>query len=96
MKLSNFTHWAEGLWQRARAFVYSRNGDEWKVYFAEKLSRVREFAQVNGEKAAVLGFFLGVAIVFFFKLVVVSAVVVGLLVLTIIIVADSRPDNWHG
>ncbi len=95
MKLADLTRFGKELMQRARAFVYARSSDEWKGYFSGKLARVREFAQSNGEKAAAVGFLLGIAIVFFFKLFVVSAVVVGLVVLTIIIASDSRPDDWQ-
>ena len=94
MKLADLTRFAKGLLERAREFVYSRSSDEWKDYFSGKLLRVREFAQANGEKAAAAGFLLGIAIVFFFKLFVVSAVIFGLVVLTIIIASDSRPSDW--
>ncbi len=95
MRLSDIKTSAVKVWNKLKAFVYSRSGDEWKSYFGGKIQSVRAFAQDQGEKAAALGFLLGILMVFFFKLIVISLVVIGLLVLTIIIAADSRPDDWR-
>ena len=96
MQLAAITEWFSKARHQVRAFVYSRSGDEWKEYFISRLGAVRAYAQGNGEKAAGIGFLLGIFLVFFFKIFVVSVVIATLAVITIIIWADSRPQDWQG
>lgn len=55
--------------------IRSKSRQEWREYFAAQVGRLREWMQSNGEKAAIMGFLLGVFIIVFYKL----ALVVGCL-----------------
>lgn len=79
--------------QRLQRFVYSRSGDEWKRFFLSQGSSLREFVRNNGEKAAGLGFLLGIFLVLFFKLALIVLAAAVILIVGIIIWADSRPED---
>jgi hypothetical protein len=54
------------------------------------LFQLRELIRENGEKAAVVGFVLGIFIVVFFKLFVVLVMLLVAAYSTILIIADSK------
>jgi hypothetical protein len=82
------------LFKKLQNFVYSRSGDEWKAFFLAKLSALRTFVRENGEKAAGVGFFLGILLVLFFKIAVTVAIVAVVAVVSVIVWADARPEDW--
>lgn len=69
--------------------IRAKSRAEWQQYFSDKISSLRDYVRENGERAAVLGFFLGVLLVIFYKLalIVVCLVVVGYQLL--LILSDS-------
>lgn len=75
---------------RITEFAQSRSEEEWRAYSRERLLYVREIIRQNGEKAAVLGFGLGILIVVFFKLFIVLLMLAIAAYSTILILADSK------
>ncbi len=75
---------------RITEFAQSRTEGEWRAYLRERLLYVREIIRQNGEKAAVLGFGLGILIVLFFKLFIVLLMLAIAAYSTILILADSK------
>jgi hypothetical protein len=75
---------------RITEFARSRSEDEWREYIRERFEFVRNLVRENGEKAAILGFVLGIGLVIFFKLFVLLLVVAVGVYSTILILADGR------
>lgn len=69
--------------------IRQRTRQEWQEYFRARIDRVREYAQANGEKAALAAFLLGISVILFFKL----ALVLGCLAVVgyhlVLILADE-------
>lgn len=78
------------LVDRITQFAKSRSEDEWHAFVRERFENVRILIRDNGEKAAVLGFGLGILIVFFFKIFVVLLVLAIAAYSTILILSDSH------
>lgn len=70
-------------------FARSRSSDEWKSFAREKLDDLRVSVRENGEKAAVIGFGVGIVVVLFFKLFLALAAISVLAFLTLLWLADS-------
>jgi hypothetical protein len=79
-----------GVVGRITEFAKSRTDDEWRAYTRQLLLQLRELIRENGEKAALLGFILGIFIVVFFKLFVVLIMLAIAAYSTILIIADSK------
>jgi len=79
--------------QRVQTFIYSRSVVEWEEFFLSKVATLRDFVRNNGEKAAGIGFLFGIFLVLFFKLVIIAAAVTAVIIVSIIIWADSRPER---
>jgi hypothetical protein len=75
---------------RITEFARSRSEVEWREYIRERFEFVRNLVRENGEKAAILGFVLGIGLVIFFKLFVLLLVVAVGVYSTILILADGR------
>lgn len=69
-------------------FARSRTQAEWNELVHGKLVELRTFVRENGEKAAGLGFVLGILIVLFIKPFIVLVAMVALVYLTILALAD--------
>ncbi len=78
------------LVDRITQFAKSRSEDEWHTFARERFENLRILIRDNGEKAAVLGFGLGILIVFFFKIFVVLLVLAIAAYSTILILSDSH------
>jgi hypothetical protein len=76
--------------ERITKFAKSRTEDEWRAYVRERFEDLRILIRDNGEKAAVVGFVLGIGIMLFFKLFIILAVVAVAVYSTILIIADSE------
>jgi len=79
------------FFDRILGFSRSKSKEEWRAFFGQQGSSLRVFVQQNGEKAALLGFALGILIILFFKLFIVLACVAALLAMLLIICAESKP-----
>jgi ABC-type protease/lipase transport system fused ATPase/permease subunit len=78
--------------ERITSAIRSRTKQEWEQYFSNLLNQVREFVKAEGEKAALIGFSLGIFIVIFYKLAIVLACL-GLVVhQLILIISESSKD----
>ena len=75
---------------RITEFARTRSEDEWRAYAGEQMRHLRHSIRDNGEKAAVLGFALGIFIVVFFKLFVVLLMLSVAAYCTVLILADSK------
>lgn len=78
--------------ERITSAIRSRTKQEWEQYFANLLSQVREFVRAEGEKAALLGFCLGIFIVIFYKLALVVACI-GLVVHQLILIISDKSND---
>jgi hypothetical protein len=71
------------------SLIKARSKTEWRQYFKMQVEQLRRYIQDNGERAAVVGFIVGVTIVIFLKFVIVLAVLTLIAYQTMIIVADE-------
>ena len=69
-------------------FARSRTQAEWNELAYGKLVELRTFVRENGEKAAAIGFALGILIVLFIKPFIVLTALAALVYLTILAIAD--------
>jgi hypothetical protein len=70
--------------------IKSRTQAQWKQLFAAQYQQARGFIRENGEVAALIGFVLGVALVFFFKLFFFAALLLALAYLLILVSAPEE------
>lgn len=70
--------------------IRARSTEEWKSFFVGKLEELRTYVQTHGEKAAVLGFVLGIFLVIFYKLVLVFACLAVVAFQLLLIISDSE------
>jgi hypothetical protein len=73
--------------------IRSRTRSEWESYFKDRMRRIREYSQANGEKAALAGFFLGMVVVIFFKLALIVACVTVIAWQLVLILSESTPKT---
>jgi hypothetical protein len=55
------------MFDRIVNLIRQRSRQEWQEYFRKRIDGVREYAQTNGEKAAIIAFLLGISLIVFFK-----------------------------
>lgn len=67
-----------------------RSREEWQSFFRGKLEALRTYVQTHGEKAALIGFLLGIFIVIFYKLVLVVACLVIVALQLLLIISESE------
>lgn len=79
--------------ERVTDVIRSRSRKEWEDYFTELLSRLREYSQTNGEKAAIVGFLLGMLVVIFYKLALIIACVTLVAFQLVLILSEDRSQS---
>jgi hypothetical protein len=79
--------------ERVTDAIRSRSRKEWEDYFNELLSRLREYSQTNGEKAAIVGFLLGMLVVIFYKLALIIACVTLVAFQLVLILSEDRSQS---
>ncbi len=81
------------MFKRLGNTIKSKSRSEWEAYFKGKLSWLREYSQSNGEKAAIVGFLLGVAVVLFYKVALIIACITVVLCQLVLILSEELPKN---
>jgi len=75
---------------RITEFACSRTPTEWWNLIHEAIERVRVLVRDNGEKAAIVGFGLGMLLIIFFKLIVLLFVVGALVFLSLVAISEHH------
>jgi len=57
------------MFDQLMSAIKSRSPDEWKAELRSRIDTLRRYVQEHGERAALIGFLLGIFIVIFYKLV---------------------------
>ena len=65
------------------AMIQERSREEWFDYAIEHITNVRIWIQENGEKSAILFLVIGIALVIFFKIILVLSMLAALLVFAV-------------
>jgi hypothetical protein len=78
--------------ERVTRAIRSRTKAEWEQYFSDLLTQTREFVRSEGEKAALIGFGLGIFIVIFYKLALVLACLAVVAYQLILIISDKSRE----
>jgi hypothetical protein len=82
----------KGAIDRITSFIRSRTRQEWQQYFSDRLTQLREFVKSEGEKAAIIGFCLGIFIVIFYKFAIVLMCLGLVAHQLILIISDTSKD----
>jgi hypothetical protein len=70
--------------------IQSKSREQWEQATSQKAAELREYVRANGEKAALIGFLLGVFIVIFYKLALIVGCLAAIGYQLVLIVSDSR------
>ena len=77
------------IFQDITRFARSKSSSEWKSSVWQKLDDLRVLVRDHGEKAALVGFGIGVGVVLFFKLFLVLTAIAALAFLTVLWLSES-------
>lgn len=75
---------------RLRDLIKSRSKAEWRQYFKMQVDMLRRYIQENGERAAVVGFIVGIVIVIFIKLALILVVLGVIAYQSLLMLADEE------
>ncbi|MFO0416668.1 MAG: hypothetical protein ACK5Y6_05205 [Pseudomonadota bacterium] len=78
-----------GIISKITDFARSRSKAEWQALVEGYWLDLKEYARANGEKAAVIGFALGIFIVVFYKLALLLACLAVLVYQLLLLIADQ-------
>jgi hypothetical protein len=70
--------------------IRARSREDWQSLFRTRLEELRTYVQTHGEKAALIGFLLGIFIVIFYKLVLVLACLMIVAYQLVLIISESE------
>lgn len=72
--------------------IRRRTKSEWQVYYRERVELLRSYIRENGEKASLLGFIFGIAVVVFYKLALLLACLGLIAAQTVILLAEEKSE----
>jgi hypothetical protein len=72
--------------------IRRRTKAQWQGYFKDQLEAARSYLRENGEKAALLGFILGILIITFYKLALFISCVALIAYQLVLIIAEDKSD----
>ena len=70
--------------------IRARSREDWQSLFRTRLEELRTYVQTHGEKAALIGFLLGIFLVIFYKLVLVLACLMIVAYQLVLIISESE------